>query len=88
MLRGGGCGIASAEWCYFGSHANVIRQTHFYLRNMTSADSPVSHQWNSVVPRGTIRLLHNSVKLQRRWRGRADSEEISCSYFPFPPPWW
>lgn len=67
MLTGGGCGSTNAESCYFCLHANVIQQTPFYLRNMTSPNSPVCHQWNSVVPCGTIQMLHNCVELPWRW---------------------
>lgn len=67
---------------------SVRMLTPFDRRAVTSADSPVSHQWNSVVPRGTIPPLHKSVELQRRWLGRADSEVISRFDFPFPPPLW
>lgn len=57
-------------------------------RGITSLGSPAPHRRNVAVPSGTVRLLHNRVKLQQRWHRARILTRFPAFIFPFlPPPW-
>lgn len=55
-------------------------------RGITSPGSPAPRRRNVAVPSGTIRLLHNSLKLQQRWHCARILTRFPAFIFPFLPP--